>query len=423
MDRYTFKHDGQEFEVVRYRFTKVGHHEFDHVVAATAEILRLAEREKEQGDEVNRLGRENSGLKVENAALEEENRNYRAQCAAQQQALLRFVHWNEEGLPAYPERREAYFEAKDLLVHPTGQLAVEWFRAEKAELQAERNALVDRLLSALCIGADDAEKDPRSIVDLLVDSVERLMAANRQLGTDLSAAIATGEEQAEKIRGLNAEEPGTPAHRLNVLLGDLLMLFPKGYRPASCRAPEATLVSEIRAAKDRLARLDALLGSEEPPEGLVECLMPTAGFAPVLAARAWRWFREALAGEPAARPAGESDFDDIISEYLIWSLVAFPESTPASVAAHLRKEVNDELTENPESAEELADIVMLCFHSAARQGHDLTAEIAAKLAVLKTRNWKEPDADGVVEHVREPFIDAPPGPSPVEGAGEGGPQG
>lgn len=49
--------------------------------------------------------------------------------------------------------------------------------------------------------------------------------------------------------------------------------------------------------RDRLARLDALLGSEEPPEGLVEYL----GGIPGWASAAWRWFRETLAPKPRAR--------------------------------------------------------------------------------------------------------------------------
>jgi hypothetical protein len=95
------------------------------------------------------------------------------------------------------------------------------------------------------------------------------------------------------------------------------------------------------------------------------------------------------------------DFDGVISEYLAWSLAAFPESTAASVAAHILKEAR-ELTDAPDDAEELADVVMLAFHSAARQGIDLTATIARKLPVLRARVWSEPDANGVREHVRVP---------------------
>lgn len=94
------------------------------------------------------------------------------------------------------------------------------------------------------------------------------------------------------------------------------------------------------------------------------------------------------------------DFDAVISDYLEWSLRTFPESTPASVAAHLAKEII-ELQDDPESVEELVDIVALCFHSAARQGHDLTAALDAKLPVLKDRRWAPADANGVREHVRD----------------------
>lgn len=95
----------------------------------------------------------------------------------------------------------------------------------------------------------------------------------------------------------------------------------------------------------------------------------------------------------------DGDFDAVLSEYLAWSLRQFPNGTPASVAAHLRKEV-EELCREPESAEELVDIVALAFQSAARQGHDLTATLAAKLPLLKARQWGAPGPDGDVEHVR-----------------------
>lgn len=119
----------------------------------------------------------------------------------------------------------------------------------------------------------------------------------------------------------------------------------------------------------------------------------------VLDAKTFLTELERIFGERPASQQG-ADFDRVISAYLEWSLQTFPNSTPASVAAHLRKEVW-ELNERPESAEELVDIVALAFHSAARQGYDLTAELEKKLAVLKMRTWQAPDADGVVEHVRD----------------------
>lgn len=106
------------------------------------------------------------------------------------------------------------------------------------------------------------------------------------------------------------------------------------------------------------------------------------------------------AEEVGIGPSRSRGFDEAISAYLEWSLRTFPTSTPASVAAHLRKEVK-ELNDSPESAEELADIVMLAFHSAARQGIDLTAAIDQKLAVLKTRTWQSPNEEGFQEHVKE----------------------
>lgn len=360
-----------EDEGLKFRASKTAVEPLQPTTADPRTIGARAGREiLRQFDQLNALGRENTGLKVENAALEEENRMYRAQCAAQQQALLRFVQWHEEGLPEEPERREWAAEAKDLLAHPTGQLAVQWFRAEKAGL-----------------------------------------------ARDLRQAVQTGEEQAEKIAKLEetislgagsvagwCRERAAVAEAANDAAAKL------GFTD---RLPPVAATKRLAEAARRFARLDALLGSEEPPEGLRHAICgqtkPCVGHH-AEAAAAWRWFREALGTEVEIAPQireekskGEADFDAVISEYLMWSLRTFPQSTPSSVAAHLRKEVA-ELEMNPESVEELADIVMLCFHSAARQGHDLTAAIAAKLAMLKTRAWKEPDADGVVEHVREPWI-------------------
>lgn len=61
----------------------------------------------------------------------------------------------------------------------------------------------------------------------------------------------------------------------------------------------ATEVSRFPRKMARLARLDALLASEEAPEGLADLLGAVPGMPKLLASEiAWRWFREAL-GEKA----------------------------------------------------------------------------------------------------------------------------
>lgn len=70
------------------------------------------------------------------------------------------------------------------------------------------------------------------------------------------------------------------------------------------------------------------------------------------------------------------------------------------IVAHLAKEVA-ELAENPRDMEELADCMLLLFHLAHQNGGNLQAAIARKLEINKRRKWGKPDAQGVVEHVRE----------------------
>lgn len=91
---------------------------------------------------------------------------------------------------------------------------------------------------------------------------------------------------------------------------------------------------------------------------------------------------------------------DLFQRVADWADVTFPASTDHSKLAHLRKELA-ELEERPDSAEEMAGVVMLVCHLARAHGVDLAAAIEQKLAICRARTWGAPDADGVVEHVRE----------------------
>lgn len=118
----------------------------------------------------------------------------------------------------------------------------------------------------------------------------------------------------------------------------------------------------------------------------------------------------------APAPAGPS-LDAVLAEVIDWAFETFPTSTPLSAATHLLKEAR-ELAAAPTSAEEIADCLMLAEHIKARvlelaaaAGVDPARAVAEKLAVCRTRRWKAPDADGVVEHERdEPEA---PGPRPA----------
>lgn len=90
----------------------------------------------------------------------------------------------------------------------------------------------------------------------------------------------------------------------------------------------------------------------------------------------------------------------VVAEVNAWQAETFPRATPASVVEHLRREVK-ELIEDPTNTSELADVVFLAVGLAYELGVDLTTVVADKLAVNRQRVWGQPDAHGVVEHVRE----------------------
>lgn len=71
-----------------------------------------------------------------------------------------------------------------------------------------------------------------------------------------------------------------------------------------------------------------------------------------------------------------------------------------SIVAHLAKEVV-ELAENPRDMVEVADCMLLLMHLAHQNGGDLRSAMARKLEINRHRKWGKPDANGVVEHVRE----------------------
>lgn len=92
--------------------------------------------------------------------------------------------------------------------------------------------------------------------------------------------------------------------------------------------------------------------------------------------------------------------DVLARDIQAWGARTFPDSTPASTAEHLRREVV-ELLENPGHREEQADVFHLLVQLARVTGNDLAADVAWKFAINQRRAWGQPDSDGVVEHVRE----------------------
>lgn len=76
---------------------------------------------------------------------------------------------------------------------------------------------------------------------------------------------------------------------------------------------------------------------------------------------------------------------------------------PEAPAAHLVKEAN-ELRDNPRDIMEMADCMNLLMDTCRRAGYtatDLLDAVDRKLDILPGRKWGPPDANGVIEHIRE----------------------
>lgn len=110
--------------------------------------------------------------------------------------------------------------------------------------------------------------------------------------------------------------------------------------------------------------------------------------------------RVTVCGGYECAPGAVDSLDGLAQEVRAWQRVTFPRATPHSVATHLLKEAR-ELHREPGDAEEIADLFMLVVGAAGASGVDLAAAVRRKLEENKGRTWGEPDADGVVEHVRD----------------------
>ena len=98
--------------------------------------------------------------------------------------------------------------------------------------------------------------------------------------------------------------------------------------------------------------------------------------------------------------------EELFNTITAWQKDTFGETTPLSVAKHLRKEV-DELIEALErgdkehAEEELSDVQILLWNEAKKLGMDfyeLSANVRKKHTKNLKRKWLKPDADGCVHH-------------------------
>ena len=99
------------------------------------------------------------------------------------------------------------------------------------------------------------------------------------------------------------------------------------------------------------------------------------------------------------------DFQQGVGE---WGIKTFHHSIAdcGAIVNHIKKEV-DELElqvaygNSLEIVTECADIYILLLHIAHLHDIDLMRMAKWKMSINAQREWKEPDKDGVVEHVKE----------------------
>lgn len=151
----------------------------------------------------------------------------------------------------------------------------------------------------------------------------------------------------------------------------------------------------------RIAELERQIVTEQAR--LKTCSAAVAGMRTERDEALWKLEKLQIESERRLTPPA-AELDTLVAEIGSWAddtFCAFPGNYRGeSIVAHLRKEVL-ELQQNTRDMEEVADCVILLFHLAHQNGWSLTDAIRRKFAVLKTRKWGEPDADGVIEHVRD----------------------
>lgn len=91
-----------------------------------------------------------------------------------------------------------------------------------------------------------------------------------------------------------------------------------------------------------------------------------------------------------------------------WQEKTFTKATALSIAYHLQEEVKELISDIEANSDdrrlEYADCFLLLFGAAKADGYsyeDICNLIAEKFEIVKSRKWGEPDAKGVVKHIKE----------------------
>jgi NTP pyrophosphatase (non-canonical NTP hydrolase) len=100
-----------------------------------------------------------------------------------------------------------------------------------------------------------------------------------------------------------------------------------------------------------------------------------------------------------------TDLSDTQYDVGKWAEKTFTKSTNQTIITHLRREVTElqEAINNAEPRailEECSDVAMLLLHLCHKNHIDLQSGIRDKFEICRARVWGEPDAEGVIEHIR-----------------------
>ena len=96
--------------------------------------------------------------------------------------------------------------------------------------------------------------------------------------------------------------------------------------------------------------------------------------------------------------------NDLQTRHGYWQQRAFGDSlTDQGLINHMKREILEieKATRTEEIEEECADLLLLLLGFAHKKGFSLATAAEEKFRKVQQRTWNQPDAEGVIEHVRE----------------------
>lgn len=319
-----------------------------------------------------------------------------------------------------------------IAAHQDATRAVEALAAAGAEAAQEHAFALDRLAGQVRAAEERAERLDAELLAqarLVVDLRAQLRAAApvnadyeraaRQAASERDAAIARADRlQRELAKSSDDDEGNREAAR-----GALRQLVAAGRLEAG-----AGVLDIEDAICGLLEDLDARAPGVD--EAVIECPVKCEGCSitvPMLGA----WSDDEgvrLCGRCAADfMAHHAPAVRLVDDIATWQKQTFPPAKIQAVLKHLASEVGEAIAaaseddakamvalslaadrlfdsgKKPRGAVdvELADIGLLLVAASTAAGVDLLAAMRAKLEQNRTREWRKPDGDGVVEHVDE----------------------